>query len=392
MRPRLICLCNAMDDRVRSRRRISTDSPAAARKITLACAAVSLAGVSPLILSLGRGPADGSTRSQGWATGRMRGVPAVFCPFVNRPLISHLVSLVAPIAILWRLRRRRKNTTLLLYNRLASHVLAAWAARLLGYRLVLDLEDGAIVRPSVSLGYIRSLALELAIDRVCTGGALLACTALGRGTRLQPQLCYYGVAEAHAARPRPTGELRVLLGGTVSEDTGAPMLIEAIQRLRAEQPAWCDGVRFQICGYGDCIESLARLSSEEHGPRLTVYGRTTDAEYAEILDGADVGLALKPNAGALAHTTFPSKVIEIAAAGLLVLSTDISDVRLVFGDAALYLERDDPGLLAERLQWIVEHPAETASMRTAGTEAVRRRCAPAVAGALLAEFLFAKSP
>jgi hypothetical protein len=78
----------------------------------------------------------------------------------------------------------------------------------------------------------------------------------------------------------------------------------------------------------------------------------------------------------------------MAGAGLLVLSTDISDVRAVLGDGAYYLEHDDPASLIKRLGEIALSRNEATATAARGTAAVSRICAPDRAGRLLADFLF----
>ena len=123
-------------------------------------------------------------------------------------------------------------------------------------------------------------------------------------------------------------------------------------------------------------------------PRLTVHGRTTDAAYRDIVARCTLGLALKPRSGPLANTTFPSKVVELASAGMLVLSTDISDVRAVLGEGALYLERDDPNELIALLKRVVEDRSEARRLAGLATRAVWDRCSPDAAGRAVAAFLF----
>ena len=117
-----------------------------------------------------------------------------------------------------------------------------------------------------------------------------------------------------------------------------------------------------------------------------MHGRISDIRYREVLSTCQIGLALKPVGGPLADTTFPSKVIEFAGSGLLVLSTDISDVRSLLGDGALYLEQNDPELLIKLLASIVSDAASRCAQR--GRMAAERRCAPSRAGQDLRQFLF----
>jgi glycosyltransferase involved in cell wall biosynthesis len=387
--PRIFVVCNALDDQTRQRRGIVTDSPAASRKVFLMCRAMRLAGVRPVVLSLGRGRQDGSGRR--WTSGarRVDGVPVAYAPFAHHPLLSPLLSLLGTASLLWRLRRLQGAKTVLFYNAMAAYVPTLLLARALRWRAVLDLEDGGVATDARTPTALATRATGALFERLCSGGALLACTALARKTRLRPVACYSGTVEAAREVARwPAQVLSVLMGGTVAHDTGAHMLIDAIRLTRTQRPAWAEGVSIQVTGKGDAIEALRALADQTGWPAVTVHGRTTDEEYRTVVASCQVGLALKPRSGTLAQTTFPSKVIELAGAGLLVLTTDISDVRAIFRhDGAVYLDDESGAGLAERLRWIAESRGEAQAAALVGMQRVREACDPALAGHSLRRFL-----
>jgi glycosyltransferase involved in cell wall biosynthesis len=147
-------------------------------------------------------------------------------------------------------------------------------------------------------------------------------------------------------------------------------------------------LRFEITGRGDCLTLFEDLSKKGGCPEVVVHGRTTAEQYARILSRTQVGLALKPNSGKLAQTTFPSKIVEFASHGILVLTTDISDVRAVLGEGAIYLAADDAPLLVDKLRWIVENRTEAAAVARRGAQAVSAKCAPQVVGEVISSLLF----
>lgn len=181
------------------------------------------------------------------------------------------------------------------------------------------------------------------------------------------------------------------MGGTLCFDTGAELLIDTIRQLRRDAPPWAEKLRFEVTGKGVALEGLASLATEAGVPQVIVHGRTTDLQYREVLRRSDVGLALKLNTGLLANTTFPSKVIEFAAAGLLVLTTDISDVRQVLGAGAIYLTSNDPQELAALLKGLVEDRVAAMKCAEAGRHAVLARCSPQLAGRAVADFIFGEA-
>ena len=146
--------------------------------------------------------------------------------------------------------------------------------------------------------------------------------------------------------------------------------------MRSAGSEWCRRLCFVVTGQGDCAEQFRALAAQPGFPHVEFCGRTTDAEYAAILQRTHVGLALKPSAGLLAHSPFPSKVVELASAGLLVVSTAISDVRLVLGAGAVYLEDERPAALVAILRSVVEQRSWAAAVAAAGQDAAAQRCAP----------------
>lgn len=386
-RPLVLVVCNALDDSTRIERRITTDSPAASRKVFLMAQALQIAGVRPVVLSLGRGRADGSGNVFAAKVCRVGGVPTIYAPFSHRRGLSELLSLFGLLKPLRRLARHPLRAVIF-YNRLLAYLPLLRAASRLGYRCFLDLEDGEVITGrslKVRLGRI----VPAQFERHCRDGALLACSALKVMTTVRPVHCYYGTAVGDADIPRwQTDQITCLMSGTLAPDTGASLLVETIRRLRARQPDWVAGLCFEVTGKGESLAAFEQLAAETGLPRVRVHGRTSDVRYLEILRGCDVGLALKPVGGVLADTTFPSKVIEFAGSGLLVLSTDISDVRRLLGDGARYLERNDPELLIERLVEIAADRVAAADCARLGRVAAENNCAPQRAGEGLRRFLF----
>jgi glycosyltransferase involved in cell wall biosynthesis len=377
-RPTLVFLSNALDDVTRAERGITTDSPAASRKVFMACAALRRAGVQAIVLSLGRG--GNRTGTHRAIVRRVSGVPVIYCRFDGRPGWSQVMSALAPVQALWKLRRRRPRV--LFYNRLAGLIPALAAARLMRLRAAFDLEDGATAR-SVAIRLVHA-----AYDALCDR-ALLACAALADQTRIAGAVPYYGVVDTFG-QPRDwsTAPLNVLLGGSLMPETGAPRLAAAIAALRAEGGPEAERLAFDITGQGMSLPLFEALAAQPGTPRVTVHGRTSFAEYNRIVAQAHVGLALKLNSGPLAHTTFPSKVVEMAGAGLLVVSTDISDVRAVLGEGARYLQTDEVEELVDALRAIAREPEAARLAAETGAARVRARFAPERAGMLLREALF----
>ena len=386
---RLFYICNALDDTTRLERGIVTDSPAASRKIFLICQAMRKAGVRPLVISLGRGRQDGSGRYFKSKVCRVNGIPVIYLPFLHWPVLSELLSLFSIIPILWRTRLLHGVKAALFYNRMPAFLFGVVIARVLRFRTVLDLEDGEVNLDKLSFRSVKWRVFNWFFDSFCKNGALLACDALKDMTRLRPICCCYGTCEAHPALPRQSiFPVTVLFGGTVSLDTGAQLLLDTINALRKESPSWAKNIQFEISGKGDSVAQFELLVDGIRHPKVIVHGRLTDDEYKQLLARTHVGLALKPNAGAFAYTTFPSKVIEFASHGILVVTTDISDVRKIFTDGAIYLTEDDASQLMDELRWIVEQCEAASDLASRGHHAVADLCSPPNVAQTLKSFIF----
>lgn len=388
----LYYLCNAFDDVTRLERQVVTDSPAASRKIFSVVKAARTAKIRSWVVSMGRGRQNGSGRYFPAKVVRVDRVPVIYLPFIHFPLLSQLLTLFAFVPLLWRFCRRPGQKTLLLYNRFPAYMVALIWGRMLGFHATLDLEDGATDINDRSLAGYKSRGIRLIIDSWCSRGALLACDALSATTSLRPTRSCYGTSEIHEGRSDwPDGKLHLLFGGTISVDTGALWLIEAIERMRYEGAAWAEHLVFDVTGKGESIDLFKDLSSDPRKPEVRLHGRTSNAQYAAILANTQVGLSLKLNQGVLADTTFPSKVVEFASHDILVLTTDVSDVRKVFGDGAVYIDMNDTTHLIEKFQWIVENPDVAREMSRRGMRAAAATCAPVSVGRMLDQFLFIRT-
>jgi glycosyltransferase involved in cell wall biosynthesis len=387
---RLVYLCNAVDEKTRSERKITTDSPAATQKVLQVTSALRKSGVRALVLSLGRGRQQGSGKWYSAKVVRTGGVATIYAPYFDFPILTHLVSLLGLLPLIWRLRCSRGSPALLSYNRLPHYLLAMELARLLRFRRFLDLEDGDVQETgSVSRRWL-ARGLTKWFDRLCNGGAMLAASALGRQYAGKKTVCCYGVAASVAIdRDWSAMPLVVLLGGTLQRTTGVQLFEEAVRHLRASGDITLKGIEFIVTGKGEMSASLQALAAQNGFPTVHFLGSVSREDYLQAVRRAHVGMALKLPSSDLADTTFPSKVIELASAGLLVLSTRISDVPSLFReDGAIYLDREDPQALAEKFLWLVTNRDVVAQTALRGETYIGEACSPKKVGAFLKTFFF----
>ena len=147
-------------------------------------------------------------------------------------------------------------------------------------------------------------------------------------------------------------------------------------------------MRFAVTGKGPLADAFVRFALSEGADWVDFYGVLPDVRYRELLAACHVGLSLRLEAFELGATTFPSKLVEYATHGLVVLTTRSSDVPSVFGEkGAVYLVEETPAELAGALAAIAVRRSESVRIAQAGREAVRRCCAPAVVGPALRKLL-----
>lgn len=387
---RLLYLCNAIDELTCKDRGITSDSPAATQKVLQVTSALRKSGVRAVVLSLGRGRQQGSGKWYRAKVVRQSGVPLVYAPFFDFPVLTHVVSLLGLLPLMWRLRTGRGPTALLAYNRLPHYLLAMELARLLRLGRFLDLEDGDVQEGGSASRRWLARVLSARFDHLCNAGGMLAASALGQQYAGQRTVCCYGVATpVPDDRDWDARPLVVLLGGTLQRTTGAQLFAEAISHLRTLARPELDAIEFVVTGKGEMAASLQTLAAREGFPKVHFLGSVSRGDYVRAVQRAHVGMALKLPSSELADTTFPSKVIELASAGLLVLSTRISDVPALFReDGAIYLNSEDPQELAERLLWLVGNKGAAARTAARGQAYIAETCSPEKVGQLLKEFFF----
>jgi len=150
-----------------------------------------------------------------------------------------------------------------------------------------------------------------------------------------------------------------------------------------------EDLEFVVTGKGDMATSLQALAARDGFPKVKFLGSVSRVDYVRAVQRAHVGMALKLPSSDLADTTFPSKVIELASVGLLVLSTRVSDVPTLFReDGAIYLNNEDPKELAERLLWLIRNREAVAQTAMRGQAYIDEICSPQKVGLLLKAFFF----
>ena len=348
MKNNVFIVSNAIDDATRKERKITTDSPAASRKVFMWANLLSSNDAKVTVVSLGRGKADGTFSFFKSKVIKKKKAAVIYLPFSHVKYLSELITFFTLPLMMLYLYRRSGNGSVIFYNRHPAYIAGAIASYFTKLRCFIDLEDGEVINRTSTLKSILQKLMVLVFEKVCRHGAILACSALERMTSIKPTLCYYGYVDNIQQHKRfNKNKIHFLLSGTIDESTGVAFFCDVLQQLNSVPGDWKNKIVFEVCGQGSGLQQVKDLSVRCHTLDIRVHGRLSNNEYHDLLVRSDVGFALKPVGGDLADTTFPSKVIEYATYGMLVITTDISDVRKVLGnDGAYFLKSMDPNELA----------------------------------------------
>ena len=385
MKERFFYICNVFENSVKSQRNIITDSPAANSKVLGICAAVQDAGGCATILSLGRGRSVGSLKRYPATVRKFTNVPIVYVDHWDIPVLTHFVTLISLMVMMFRLTT--KGSVLVFYNFQLHYVIALIAGRLFGRRCILDIEDG-YRNDDKSLRNILNSILLSVFNACCSGGAMLASSSLKSQTNAACTYVCYGVANLVTQnKDWSLKKIQILLGGSLLRDTGAGLFLETLKLLQAQHPDSLDRLLFVVTGFGDYSALIRDAALGTMGKFLVFKGNVSNDEYKDIMAESHVGLCLKIPTSSMGATTFPSKVIDLAANGLLVVSTRVSDVPSIFDEStAFLLDAASPRFLADVLLEIISRPEKSREIAINGQNKIASLCSKEKIGTDLLHF------
>jgi glycosyltransferase involved in cell wall biosynthesis len=156
--------------------------------------------------------------------------------------------------------------------------------------------------------------------------------------------------------------------GVMSVQDGVDRVVSAAHHL--QQLRGCPDVLFALIGKGDQWETL-RQQAKDLGLNGTIHftGRIPDAELLQYLSTADVCVAPDPPIP-LNHMSTMNKILEYMACGKPIVSFDLVESRRSAGEAAVYVDRDDPRRLAQEVNALLDNPIRRHSIGECGRKRV----------------------
>ena len=169
----------------------------------------------------------------------------------------------------------------------------------------------------------------------------------------------------------PSGSVRLLSVGRLVELKGHEYVLRALARVRERHP----DVRLDIVGDGPLRDELEALAAGLGvAGAVQLHGALASEEVAALMAEAHlfVMASVAPAAGDREGQGLVLQ--EAQASGLPVVVTDHGPLPegVVVGGSALLAPERDPGALADRIMWLIEHPAEWPAMGRAGRAHVER--------------------
>lgn len=342
---KILILGNAITDHIKFIRNIDTDSQAATNKILQLAKLLTNLNYDVGVLSYGRGAPNG-VKLFGSNINSEDGIRIVFFPYSQRFYLSYILSIFSPAIYLFKYAFIRSKI-LIVYNRHPLHFMALLVAKLLNFQIILELEDGEIhIKNMKLLKRILNNFYIYIIDKIIFEKVLITCSGLLNCTAIKKSLIYYGfVVPRKVARKFITNEINILMNASIGVDMGENILLQAIEILNGKRLK--RKIIINVTG-----KFITPCNISNNLLEVKIFGKLPKDEYINLLQKCDVGLSLRPINGILADNTFPSKIIEFLSYGLLVIATNVSDVRRLLIGGAYILESNSPKILADILAGI----------------------------------------
>jgi len=316
-------------------------------------------------------------------------VACAYLPSISVRGLNRLFSSFAYLRFAWR--EVRRDDRVVLYNYFPEYILlAAWLRLRNGReRVVIDLEDGPRTDENDLRGFSNRLSFRI-LTRLCSKRSIVVSQQLATMLGLDDVCVVNGVSPEVTLRTRDFQKPVVFLyGGSIQLETGLDLFTEAVRLFAQVHRELAAQVHFVVTGFGGTAQLNALAQEvEPAGVRLSVRQDIGPDEYRRTLADADVGMSLRVPGDQINGTTFPSKVIELASHGLLLLTTEVSDIGLLFNqNTAVILPHATGRVLADQIAAIVRDPQRYAQVAAAGQQVITTRCSRRSVGRRLIDFL-----
>lgn len=345
---------------------------AAARKVMNLLAALRCSGVSAVAVLMPHVGRGSSFRWFGAQVSRDK-APVLRLSATTYPLLNRAL---AAVGYLWiAIRWVGRSDTVVLYNFYPEYVPACVFLRLFKNPAFLEVEDFPLAK--LNLREIAGRASYKVIRFCCHARIIAVSRSVAEQANSTGACIIQGVVSSDdTGRPTAIPDfvrgLRIQFGGTLVRDTGSELFRDTVKWLREYTTQ--ARIEFLVTGFGD----LGEISDLQEGNAFSSIKVELKADldpnaYRSALRTCHASLSLKDPNSDFGATTFPSKAIEIAGNGLLLISTRVSDLPEIFDGAAVFIDRFSGDSLGRALLWVLENEAEAKRLASIGFRRAHER-------------------
>ena len=173
------------------------------------------------------------------------------------------------------------------------------------------------------------------------------------------------------ARPVSQSPMKVLFFGLFTPLQGTEVIAEAIRLTADEVPA----IFFTLIGTGQDYATARRIVGQDD--RVSWFDWVDPHDLPAVATEHDVILGIFGE-GDKALRVVPNKVVQGAAAGLAVVTSDTATQRDLFGSSAVYVPSGSAVALAEALSVLAADPVRVGELGRCGRELIARERSPSV--------------
>ena len=289
-----------------------------------------------------------------------------------------------------------KNDRVIFYNISPEYLLALFVLRLKNNSGFLDIEDADWNDENDLINYLNRFSFSIA-NLLCNKKFIVASNGIAELSKIEPEnACvingiFRDDLKMLSFKNKTNRKLRVLIGGSLSHNTGVDIFCETLELLSDKYSNYQNKIEFVVTGYGDDedLKNIEDCLNKSSFSSLVEYNLTQE-DYNERLLSADIGLCLKLPDSKMGQTTFPSKVIEICSSGALLVSTKVSDVPSLFihKKNALLLDKASASDLALTLIWSADNMKSVKRIASEGQRISEENFSLASVGSSLLSFIY----
>ncbi len=267
--------------------------------------------------------------------------PSLFLPTVSNRWFRKLVAAIGFATFCGT--RVRAGDRVILYNHAFEYLLGLCVLKLRGVHVTLDIEDAPRDDEPGFLAWMLRHIFPLT-SRLTDKRKVIVSQALAVRLGVEEFCPIYGAIGIDQTRSMTECEvkwrslkegapLRIHYGGSLSEDTGVTVFCDSVRLLAERLSSHERNVLFHITGVGGESQLRALQGSFDQGKVRIIWRKNLPPdEYLGELRKCHAALSLRVPGSSMAETTFPSKIVEITGNGLLLITTRVSDVPLLFDE------------------------------------------------------------